>query len=195
MRVQRKLFLERVCGRVLIEEDCLEKEEDSQMSHPFIIVLPAKPILCIVLNSSTTGSHRLCVWLCHMYCYLGVLWNAGTYIGLCYLKYVVLFSFELLDLCLLLFFAALLHWCVVSEYLWPGLGKFSLNLFFVFQTFTFSFHFLMMFLTVKSAVWNAERVLVAFSFMVEINHLHSDIIGQLFRGTQTTEEGLVSKGC
>ena len=52
------------------------------------------------------------------------------------------------------------------------------------STVPFVFHFLIMFLTVGiGSLKHRGRVFVASSFLVEINHLHSDILGQLVRGT------------
>ena len=52
--------------------------EKERMFHPFIIILPAMPILRTVLNYSTTGSCYRVTILHHMYCSWGVLWNART---------------------------------------------------------------------------------------------------------------------
>ena len=73
------------------------------------------------------------------------------HVGLCCLKCIVLLSCEQLNLCLLLFFAALLQ-CYMgsSENFSPGFGQFlSLPELASTSTVPFIFHFLKMFLTVK----------------------------------------------
>ena len=74
--------------------------------------------------------------------------------GLCCFKYIVLLSCEQLDLCLLLFFTALLQWCVgSSEHFSPDIGHSIWHLFglpdlALTSTVPFIFHFLKIFLTV-----------------------------------------------
>ena len=70
---------------------------------------------------------------------LGQLCHVGLY---CVIHYIVVLW--QLDLCLLIFFAALLQWCVGSpEHISSGLRPFFLKSFLVFQTVPFIFHFLM----------------------------------------------------
>ena len=71
----------------------------------------------------------------HIRWYWGRSFWQHCHVGICCLKYAVFLSFEQVDLCLLLFFAALLQWCVGSSvHFSSGLGPLCLKSFLVFQT-------------------------------------------------------------
>ena len=70
----------------------------------------------MLLKSLFFFAYFRCFILCHRCSF----WQ-HCHLGLYCLKYVVLLSCEQLDLCLLLFFEAVLHWCVgSSEHFSPG---------------------------------------------------------------------------
>ena len=72
----------------------------------YILVLSVKSTLCQKASGMSMFSFAYFrCWIFRQHCH----------VGLCCLKYILWLSCEQLDLCLLLFFAALLQWCVGSS--------------------------------------------------------------------------------